>query len=96
MAKALLITFLAAQAVGFLPLYSVVCFHSTFYGRHMRPWWFEWSLWALAVACAAYLVPEAVRSWKRLEGDSFAPYLTGLIGFFWGFALSFGLSTVWD
>ena len=99
MAKALLLTFLAAQAVGFLPLSSVVCFDSTFYGR-LRPWWFAWGLWVLAVACAVYLGPEATRSWKRLDrgfttsASGMALYLTGLLGIIWGIALSLNLALI--
>ena len=97
MAKALLVTFLAAQAVGFLPLYTVVCFAGDV--PHGWPWWFEWGLWVLAVACAVFLGPEAARSWKRLEGHPLktsAVFLTGWFGFNWGFTLSFFLSVIWD
>ncbi len=98
MAKVLLLTFLAAEAVGFLPLYSDVSFYVTFHaGAYQHPWWswaLGWGLWLFVVLGAVLLTREAVRSWKRLgrkflsTGSGVAVVVTAAVGFLWGWLVA--------
>ena len=97
MARVLLLTFLAAEAVGFLPLYSATTWRISISVHYKRPWWswaFEWGLCVLAVVCAVYLGREAARSWKRLgrkflsTGSGVAVVVTAAVGFLWGWLVA--------